>query len=95
MLAPLSLGDAPPTATPQATARIVRAAQDFEAMVLAQLLQDAGVNAPPAGVGGGVGEAQFSTFVTQAQAQAIAARGGVGLAETVLRALLNGQADAR
>ena len=61
-------------------------AVEFEALVLAELLRAAGAGKPISGFEGGLGEDQFASFLVDAQARAIAARGGIGLAEMVMRA---------
>ncbi|MGP9789916.1 rod-binding protein [Roseinatronobacter sp. NSM] len=61
-------------------------AVEFEALVLAEMLRAAGAGQPTTGIEGGVGEDQFASFLLDAQARAIAARGGIGLAEMVMRA---------
>ncbi len=66
-------------------ADITRTAQDFEAAILAELLKATGIDSPGTTFGGGIGEEQFSSFLLEARAQAMAARGGIGLAEMVLR----------
>jgi Rod binding domain-containing protein len=66
---------------------IIIAAQAFEAMVISQMLQASGMNKPLDGFGGGTGEEQFSSFLTDSHAQALAARGGIGLAERLIRAM--------
>ncbi|MCC5992207.1 MAG: rod-binding protein [Rhodobacteraceae bacterium] len=63
--------------------------EEFEAVFLSQMLQAAGAGKPLSGLGGGgVGEAQFASMLVDVQARAIAARGGLGLAEMLLRASL-------
>lgn len=72
---------------PSARARQHHAsAVEFEALVLAELLRAAGAGKPISGLEGGLGEDQFASFLVDAQARAIAARGGIGLAEMVMRA---------
>ncbi|WP_439560842.1 rod-binding protein [Roseinatronobacter sp.] len=70
-------------------------AVEFEALVLAEFLRAAGVGKPTSGFESGVGEDQFASFLVDAQARAIAANGGIGLAEMVLRAAVapGGKAD--
>lgn len=63
-------------------------AQQFEARILADLLRSAGAGEPVKGFGGGIGEDQFASFLVDAQAERIAARGGLGIAEMVMRTLL-------
>lgn len=67
--------------------RLRKAAQDLEASFLREMLKSAGLNATKAGFGGGIGEEQFASFLTEAQAQEIAQAGGIGLAETIFDAL--------
>jgi Rod binding domain-containing protein len=77
----------PPTAPHTARPDITATAQAFEAMVISQMLQASGMNKPLDNVGGGTGEEQFSSFLTDAHASALAERGGIGLAERLIRAL--------
>ena len=64
-----------------------KAAQQLEATFLAEMLESAGLGAARGGFGGGTGEAQFASFLVQAQAEAMAEAGGIGLAETLFNAL--------
>lgn len=76
----------PVTALPRPTlpaGKLQTAANQFEAVFLAQMLSAAG--AGRASSEGGIGEAQFSSFLLNAQAKQIADRGGVGLAEVIIR----------
>ncbi|MEC9433852.1 MAG: rod-binding protein [Pseudomonadota bacterium] len=68
-------------------AALREAAEAFEAMFLAEMLGHAGLGRTPEAFGGGVGEDAFGGFLVQEQAKAIAARGGIGLAENLVRAL--------
>lgn len=72
-------------------ARLRQLAQEFEAVFLAQMLKSAGLGRGAegfdGGFDGGMGEAQMQSFVIDAKARAIAASGGIGLAETVFRYL--------
>ncbi|MCL4189803.1 MAG: rod-binding protein [Rhodobacteraceae bacterium] len=73
-------------------ARLEAAARDLEAAFLAEMLSAAGLGRPVEGPGGGgIGEAQFASFLTEAQARAITGRGGLGLAEALFRALQRGE----
>lgn len=75
-------------------ADIGKKAQSFEAAILAELLKATGVDRPGTTFAGGIGEEQFSFFLLEARAGAMAARGGFGLAEMVLRSgSLNTQVD--
>lgn len=58
----------------------------FEAVIVSQMLQASGINKPLDSFGGGTGEDQFASFLTDAQAAAFVARGGIGLAEQMFRA---------
>ncbi len=63
-------------------------AQELEATFLAEMLKHAGVGSTRTSFGGGVGEEQFASLLRQEQAQALAERGGVGLAESLFNALV-------
>ncbi|NDR57888.1 flagellar biosynthesis protein FlgJ [Pseudoruegeria sp. M32A2M] len=52
------------------------------------MLKHAGVGKTPEGFGGGVGEEQFSSLLRDMQAREIAARGGIGLAESIFNSLV-------
>jgi len=61
------------------------AAQALETEFLAEMLKAAGLGTPPEGFGGGAGEEQFASLLVREQAGAMASRGGVGLAEAIVR----------
>jgi peptidoglycan hydrolase FlgJ len=63
----------------------------LEASFLAEMLQYAGLGQGEAQFGGGIGEEQFGSFLRQEQAQAMAEKGGIGLAESIFHALMRGQ----
>lgn len=86
-IGPVAAPPAPPPAPPPDAARLRAAAEALEASFLAVMLQAAGVGAPREAMGGGVGEAQFASFLTEAHAQAMVRRGGIGLAESLFAAL--------
>ncbi|HEX9858187.1 MAG TPA: rod-binding protein [Paracoccaceae bacterium] len=65
-------------------------AQALEAAFLAEMLSHAGFGAARDSFGGGIGEDQFASFLRQEQATALAQRGGIGLAESLFRALSGG-----
>jgi len=69
-------------------------AQNLEAAFLSEMLKHAGVGAPRGGFGGGVGEDQFASMLRDEQARALAARGGIGLAESLFNALVERAGDA-
>jgi flagellar protein FlgJ len=63
------------------------AARAFEAAFLARMLDHAGLGRVPSALGGGPGEGQFASFLVQAQAERLAAAGGIGLAEAIYATL--------
>jgi Rod binding domain-containing protein len=72
---------------------LARAAQEFEALVLAQFLEPlfSSVTTPEI-AGGGPSEKAFQGLIQEEYARAIAARGGFGIAEQVKAALIELQA---
>lgn len=68
-------------------------AEEMEAAFLAEMLSFAGLGTTPQAFGGGVGETQFASFLRQAQAEEMVAAGGIGLAESIFRALTQGRDD--
>jgi Rod binding domain-containing protein len=83
-IAPAGAQKAPVT-PPERAARA--AAEAFEAAFLAEMLRYTGLNAMPAGFGGGAGEDAFGSFLTDEYARLLAERGGIGLAEQVFELL--------
>lgn len=67
--------------------RLKEVAQTFESAFLAQMLAAAGAGKPSETLGG-IGESQFASLLLESQAQRIAKRGGIGVAETVIRHFL-------
>lgn len=80
------------TAHPPETLR--RTAQALETAFLAEMLQAAGINRSPDGFDGGTGEAQFASFMAEAQARAMVAAGGLGLTEAIMASLARRDAGA-
>jgi flagellar protein FlgJ len=70
------------------TDRLKQTATEFEAAILTELLQAAGAGQTASDFGGGAGEEQFASFLLRAQVERIAERGGIGLAELALRAMM-------
>jgi peptidoglycan hydrolase FlgJ len=62
-------------------------AQALEAAFLAEMLAHSGLDAASEGFGGGIGEDQFGSFLREEQAKLMVARGGIGLGESLFRAL--------
>ena len=94
-MAPAVLPPAPPVVA-AASPAMRRAAQEFEAQALAQLLAPAfaTVDMSRSAFGGGAAEAQWRPMLLDAMAGAAARAGrGIGLADAVLRAMLRHQTD--
>ena len=81
-----------PTQTPD-PAKIAKAAHDFEAMAIGQLLQPMfdTVDSAHGAFGGGSGEEAWKPMLVQAFAKQIEAHGGLGLAKPVYDAMLRMQ----
>lgn len=62
-----------------------RRAEEMETAFLAEMLRHAGLNPSTGAFSGGVGEEQFASFLREAQADAMARAGGIGLAEMLIR----------
>lgn len=89
---PASLPDSPsPLARMKPSERQLREkAEDLEASFLAEMLKLTGVGKPSESFGGGIGEDQFSSFLTDEYAQAMVRAGGIGLAESIFKSLQKG-----
>jgi Rod binding domain-containing protein len=73
--------------------RMARAAQEFEALVVKELLAPLfNFVKTPGLAGGGPGEDAFTSLLQEEYAKAIAARGGFGIADQVKAALIDMQA---
>ncbi len=88
---------APAPAGPADPARIRKAAQDFEAMAIGELLRPMfdTIDTAKGLFGGGSAEAAWKPMLIQEMARKIAAHGGLGLAGAVQGALLRMQEDKR
>jgi Rod binding domain-containing protein len=64
-----------------------KAAIELESAFLAEMLKSAGLGKSRESMGGGAGEDQFGSLLVRAQADQIAQGGGIGLAETIFKAL--------
>ncbi len=62
-------------------------AMKLEAAFLSEMLSHAGLGQTSGSFAGGAGEAQFASFLRNEQAGAIVRQGGIGLAESIHRAL--------
>jgi hypothetical protein len=79
----------PAAITPERRDELQAAAQAFEAMFLAEMLKQGGAGqALEGGFGGGPGEAAFADRLGAIRAERMAAAGGIGLAEAVVKALI-------
>ena len=83
-------GPGPATGVPRESA-LRQAAEKLEAAFLSEMLKASGVGRTPDSFGGGAGETQFASYLRQAQAEAMAESGGIGLAEHLFRALTERQ----
>lgn len=70
-----------------------KAVTALEANFLSEMLKSAGLGEAREAFGGGVGEEQFSSFLRQEQATAMAGAGGIGLAEAMFAALTRGTTE--
>lgn len=86
-------GPLPPMSPPTRPDAVRKAAQDLEATFLAEMLKSAGFGKPVEAFGGGPGEEQFSSFLVQAQADAMVQAGGLGLSEIFFNALMEAEDD--
>jgi Rod binding domain-containing protein len=94
MTIPVTTAQAGPTLSRRDhTEQALRAkAVELEGAFLAEMLSHAGLGRMPESFGGGAGEDQFASFLRRAQADAMAVRGGIGLAEHLFNAMKD-QAD--
>ena len=72
---------------PSTTDELREASRQLEAAFLAIMLKEGGVGAPRESMGGGIGEEQFASFLTEIHARQMVDAGGIGLAESIFRAL--------
>ena len=73
---------------------LMKRAKELEAAFLTEMLGHAGMDADAEGsFGGGIGEAQFASFLREQEARAMVDRGGIGLAESLFRAMGGGKID--
>jgi peptidoglycan hydrolase FlgJ len=78
----------PPRSGPApSTADLQRTARALETAFLSEMLKAAGTARPAEGMDGGPGEAQFASFMADAQARALVAAGGLGLTDAIATAL--------
>ena len=66
---------------------LMDAARQLETTFLSEMLKASGLGEARGAFGGGAGEDQFASFLRQAQARQMVEAGGIGLAESLYRAL--------
>lgn len=84
---PLNSSAALGAAAPSKTDALRKQAQALEASFLSEMLSYTGLDATAEGFGGGIGEDQFGSFLREEQAKMMVAHGGIGLGESLFRAL--------
>lgn len=90
-LPPAGPASRPDTSQRQPTAAMRRAAQDFESVFLAEILR--GMSQGLAGSGSSSsGDDPFGSMLQDEYAKVIARRGGIGIADAVLREMMRAQA---
>lgn len=81
----------PPVAAPVPPAgsddSLLEAARALESTFLAEMLKATGLGSMQGDFGGGIGEEQFQSFLTDAQAREMVENGGIGLAEAIFAAM--------
>lgn len=75
------------TQPPGPPSTLRRSAEALESAFLAEMFKSAGLVRASSAMNGGEGEEQFVSFLADAQARAIVARGGIGLADVIERSL--------
>lgn len=79
---PTALGPAPDKADP-----LRQVATQLETAFLSEMLKSSGLGEMSDSFSGGAGEEQFASFLRDEQAELMAARGGIGLAESIFQAM--------
>ena len=74
------------------TQRLRELSRDLEATFLAEMLKHSGLNQTSGPFGGGPGEEAFASLLNQEFAASLAARGGIGLAESIFNTLVREEA---
>jgi flagellar protein FlgJ len=82
--------------TPAQIEKSKQTAQDFEAMALGEMLKPMfdTVDTSKGLFGGGIGEATWKPMMVEEMAKSIAQRGGVGIADEVMKEMLRLQENA-
>jgi peptidoglycan hydrolase FlgJ len=90
---PVAAVPATRTLSPEQIEKSRKSAQDFEAMVLGEMLQPMfkTVDTSKGPFGGGQGEATWKPMMVDEMAKTIAKNGGIGIADSVMKELLRMQ----
>ncbi|MBZ4022044.1 chemotaxis protein chel [Rhodobacter sp. TJ_12] len=83
------------TTTPKTEDAMRAKARELEASFLAEMLKLSGVGKAQESFSGGVGEEQFSSFLTDEYARIMVEGGGIGLAESIFQSLQKGAQNAK
>ena len=85
------------TATPTPDAKVLKAAKDFEAMAIGQMLEPmfATVDSSKSMFSGGAGEESFKPMLVTEMAKEVEAHGGLGLADNIYQQMLKMQEGHR
>jgi len=85
----------PTIAAPDRASLLRVQAGRLESAFLSQMLAHAGLDRATEAMGGGEGGAQFASFLRDAQADAMVRAGGLGLTESLFRALAARESGVR
>lgn len=85
---PNNSGSLSPVTTPEIDQKMMKVARDLEANFLAEMLKSAGFGESRESFNGGAGEDQFSSFLVREYAKSTVEAGGIGLAETIYKSLI-------
>ena len=78
--------------TPAQHTQMAKTARDFESMFVSRMLESATSQLKTKGTFfGGSGEAQFRSLLNEQYGKAVAQRGGIGIADVVLREMVRMQ----
>jgi Rod binding domain-containing protein len=69
-----------------------RLSKSLESTFLSEMLSKGGLGKTNDSFGGGIGEEQFSSFLNQQRAIAMVEKGGIGLAESIYKSLIDREA---
>jgi len=96
MISRIDAAHSAPPAQAQTTsdAKLREAAEKLETQFLSEMLKAAGFGEPRSAFGGGAGEAQFASFLREAQAEEMVKARGIGLADRLFESLKERTDDA-